>query len=351
MIGAPDKGARFDVPESHLQSDFLQFSEFLRMHEPVNRQVFFRRLQVLAEREDDAILPAQVLEHTDDLVNSFANSQHQSRFRDESSPPGPIEQREGPLVFGLGPDDGVQPRHRLHIVIQNVGQRIQNDVQRKFFAPEIRDQYLDPDPRVRRAHLTDRLRKYLGPSVVKLVSIHRCNHRMAQAQKADRPGDAGGFVGIKFRRLSRLDRAEAATSRADIAEDHKRSRAVVPAFTRVGAAGFLAYGMKAVAVDDRLQAGIILPARNPGLEPFGPLSARRLGRPPHFLNQEIHTTWLSSKFSRSFTTVSRNEPPSAPSTIRWSNPSVKYPIDRTAIPSLITTARFSMEPVPKIATC
>ena len=59
-----------------------------------------------------------------------------------------MEQREGPLVLGLGPDDRVQPWHGLHIVIQNVGQLIQNDVERKFLPPEIRDQDFDPDPRV-----------------------------------------------------------------------------------------------------------------------------------------------------------------------------------------------------------
>ena len=63
--------------------------------------------------------------------------------------------------------------------------------------------------------------------------------------------------------------AKSAVPCADIAEDHERGRAGIPAFAQVRALGRLADGVQAVAIDQVQQLAVVLAAGHLHLQPRG----------------------------------------------------------------------------------
>ena len=56
---------------------------------------------------------------------------------------GPPEQFQGAFVKSLGPHFHVEAFHRLQVVVEGVGQGVQNAPERRLLSPEIGDQDLD----------------------------------------------------------------------------------------------------------------------------------------------------------------------------------------------------------------
>src|SRR5450759_959212 len=75
-------------------------------------------------------------------------------------------------------------------------------------------------------------------------------------------------------RLARLDGAEPAGPRADIAEDHHRGGPLVPALAHVGAVGLLTDRVELQAVEETPEVLIRLAGRDAGLDPLR-VAARR----------------------------------------------------------------------------
>jgi hypothetical protein len=92
---------------------------------------------------------------------------------------------------------------------------------------------------------------------------------MSQPHGGDRLADAQRLIQIECRRTPGGDMAEAARTRADIAQDHDGRRARRPAFPHVGALCGLADGVQALFVDEFEQPGISRPAGHFHLEPRG----------------------------------------------------------------------------------
>ena len=102
------------------------------------------------------------------------------------------------------------------------------------------------DARRRRspADLADRLREDAGAAVCLVVAIDRRNHRVLEAHGLHRLGDSPRLIEVELGRLAMRDRAVRARARADVAENHERRRAVVPAFADVRAMRVLAHGIQ-----------------------------------------------------------------------------------------------------------
>ena len=95
-------------------------------------------------------------------------------------------------------------------------------------------------PGQRRRIGRDRLGEGGRPTVGKVVAGHGRDDRVRQAHALHRFGHASGLVRVERERMARVDEAEPAGSRAALAVDHERRRAVGPALEDVRAAGFLA---------------------------------------------------------------------------------------------------------------
>ena len=90
---------------------------------------------------------------------------------------------------------------------------------------------------------------------------------MAQAHLLDLRRDPQRLERVVPGRNARLHVAEAAAAGADVAEDHERRGAALPALADVGALGLLADGVEVVVGDRLLQAAVRRAARRRDLEP------------------------------------------------------------------------------------
>ena len=93
---------------------------------------------------------------------------------------------------------------------------------------------------------------------------------MAQAHLCHRIGHAIGLIFIRrTNRLARGNRTKSARPRANVPENHERSRAMLPAFAHIRAAGAFADGMQVQGTHQALQVLEPLSAKEFHTQPIG----------------------------------------------------------------------------------
>src|SRR5579871_6804791 len=90
---------------------------------------------------------------------------------------------------------------------------------------------------------------------------------MPQLQLGHGGRDAVGFVGVVFGRTAVGDRAVWTVPRTDVAQDHERRGAVLPALAAVGAVGLLTNSVEVQVPHEALEPGIVGPAWRSNLQP------------------------------------------------------------------------------------
>ena len=88
---------------------------------------------------------------------------------------------ERALVTRAGAHHAIKPRHSFGVVVENVGLRLEHDLQRFFQPLKIRDQDFDPAIRNQLANLANGLGKNSGAANVVIVTIHAGHDRMFQS--------------------------------------------------------------------------------------------------------------------------------------------------------------------------
>jgi hypothetical protein len=116
--------------------------------------------------------------------------------------------------------------------------------------------------------MADRLGEDERAAVGEVIAVNRGDHRVLQRHARDGFSDASGLREIQLVRLAVRDRAVCAGTRADIAEDHERRRAVMPAFADVGAARVFADRVQLQVLHDPLQPNVVRRAGGADLQPF-----------------------------------------------------------------------------------
>ncbi len=216
------------------------------------------------------------LEH---FLARLAEPQHHSRLRRHirrhfARPP---QQFERALVHCAFAHLAVEPRHRLHIVVQHVGPCRHHRAQRRPVTAKIRYQHFHFAIGNALANLGDRARENRRASVMLVVAIHGRDHRVAQSHPLDRLGHAPGLV--FFRRpewFAARHRAKSARTRADISQNHESCRAMFPALAHVRASRALAHRVQFERAHDPVELPEIFPAGKSHLQPRWPrLRARR----------------------------------------------------------------------------
>ena len=165
-------------------------------------------------------------------------------------------------------------------------------MERRFLALEVWDQHFDAALRPARARLADRVRKNRRAAIGKVVAVHRRDDDVREAEGFDRLSDADAFVGVGGCRASVRDGAVGARARADVAENHERGGAVVPAFADVGAVRFLAHGVEIELAHQALEPRVVRRAGRADFQPLGfrrPRTARR-----HERNEMTHLLLIIS---------------------------------------------------------
>ncbi len=185
------------------------------------------RRSAIAARSSSAVSPIPRM--IPDLVTrpaSFAARQHCERAE---------------VVRGR-PCGALEARHGLEVVVQHVGARREDHVERVGVALAVGDQHLDRGRGHARPHRRDRRREPRRAAVGNVVARDARDHRVLEPEGGDRVARrAAGSSGSIGQRLAGVDEAEPARTRAPVTEDHERRGAIGPALVDVRAPGFLAH--------------------------------------------------------------------------------------------------------------
>ena len=257
MVGGADEGTGFDDLESCSQPKDFPLREFFRGDPTVDRQVLGGRLQVLADGQDGHSVVDEVLHGPGDLVLRLADPEHDAGLGRESAGGGMAEDESGAIIAGLDADGLLQPFHCLDVVIEDVRLRVENGIQVGRPALQVGNEDLNAAMGTAVADRADGLRPDGGASVPELVAGDRGDHAVAEIHPGNRFGHPGGFSEINFAGPACLDRAEAAGTGADIAEDHDGGGAARPAFPHVRALGALTDRVQVIVVDEVAHLGCI----------------------------------------------------------------------------------------------
>ena len=171
------------------------------------------------------------------------------------------------MVVAAAPGDRKQPGHRLDVVVQDVGTRVQHRPQRRVIALEIGDQNLDHTPAVQLSNGLDRLGEDEGAAVRQVVPVHGGDHDMLQSHLPHCLGHPPGLLPVQHRGTALADGAVAAASSADPPQDHERGHAMGPAFTQIRAHGLLADGIETQAAQKPFQFVNAFPEWSADLDP------------------------------------------------------------------------------------
>ena len=193
--------------EAEIERNVFQLAELVRVIVADHRRVRGGGTQVLADCEDLATDRAQVGEGCHQLVMFFAETDHEPRLRrdDRREAACPVEQFQRSRVAAARTGHAIQARHRLGIVVEDVGPRIEHGTERVFVAPKIGNQDLDAALRQAGAGLTNRLREDRGAAVAEVVAVDRCDHDIGEIQRTNRIRDADRLVNVERRRPSVRD--------------------------------------------------------------------------------------------------------------------------------------------------
>ena len=186
----------------------------------------------------------------------------------------PLEHAERPVPAGALADRLLEPADGLEVVVEDVRPGLHHRAQRRLGAVEVGDQDLDAHAGASVAELADRGRERAGAAVGQVVAGDRGDDDVLEAHLRDGLGDPARLVVVEPGGLAGLDRAEAAGPGADVAQDHDRGRALVPAVPDVGAAGLLADRVEVQAAQQALEVVVVVARRHPRLDPVGMAAER-----------------------------------------------------------------------------
>ena len=246
-----------------------QLGEFVGVDVAADLQVLLAGREVLAEGQDRQ---AELAERDDDLadfVELLAEPEHHAGLGQRAGFTGVAEHGEAAIVAGLDADLATQARHRLEVVGEHVGRGPQDRVDLVELALEVGHQHLDGHRG--RVVMTgfERARPDARATVVEVVTIDRGDDGVLELELGEDRRDSLGLALVDRQRPPGRDVAEATRASADVAEDHDRQRAVVPALADVGAARALADRVELELLDPLTQLRVADARRHRDLEPLG----------------------------------------------------------------------------------
>ena len=171
-----------------------------------------------------------------------------------------------------------QATHGLDVLREDVESAVDDRLDVGHHALEIGRQRLDRGCGIEALDLAHARREVRGAAVGQVVAIHRRQHDVLELHQLHGARGIGRFVGIEpATRVAGIDGAEAAGARADLAHQHDRGGAGIPALADVRALRFLADRGEAVFAHGLLDRFEAATRRHRCPQPAG-LAARRRHR-------------------------------------------------------------------------
>ncbi len=162
-----------------------------------------------------------------------------------------------------------QPRHRLHIVVEDLRAGFHDDLQGFERAFEIGDEHFHGAARQQLADAADDHGKNRRAAVLAVVPVDGGDDSMLQIHRLDRLGYPFGLQPVQQPGAAVLDVAEAAGAGAHIPQHEEGGGAGAPAFAHVGAHGLLADGVQSLRAHERLQVLVGFAGGCAHLDPVG----------------------------------------------------------------------------------
>ena len=147
--------------------------------------------------------------------------------------------------------DGMrEATHGLDVLREHLEAAVDDGLDVRQHALKIGGQRLDCRLRIERLDFAHARCEVCGATVGQIVAVHRREHDVAQLHQLHGARGVRGLLGVEpAARIAGVDRAEAAGARADLAHQHDRRGAGVPALADVRALGFLADRREAMLAD------------------------------------------------------------------------------------------------------
>ncbi len=182
---------------------------------------------------------------------ALAEADHDAGLGEQagSSLLGAVQQAQRVVVARAGPDVGVEPRHRLEVVVEDVRAGGDHRFQRAVLVAEVGGQHLDGGGRRGGA---DRSMQRTNCAAPPSARSSRSTEVITTCFRPSLPtvlGELLRLMRIDRARLAGGDVAEGAGARADIAQDHEGGVLARPALADVGARRLLADGVQLVLAD------------------------------------------------------------------------------------------------------
>ena len=164
------------------------------------------------------------------------------------------DQIQRPVIIGARPGLAVQGRRRLQVMVEHVGRRFAQSLQRNVHsAAEIRGQDFDPGGGGFPAHCPDAIPEVPCPAVAQVVPVNGSDDHVFQAHQFDGFGQVFRFVFIQGLRTAVSDVTERAAPGAGIAHDHEGGGAPRKTLTQVGTGRLLAHRVQGAVTQQPLQ--------------------------------------------------------------------------------------------------
>lgn len=166
------------------------------------------------------------------------------------------------------PDLAVEARDRFRVVVQYFRFGCQHDVHGGVRALKVRDEHFDAAAGDALADGADGQGKELGSTVLAIVAVDAGDDGELKSQGGAGFGDPARFVVIHGQRPAFLDGAETAAPRADVAENHKGCRSLIPAFADIGTGSTFADRVEVEVGHQLFEFAVVLADRRGGAEPL-----------------------------------------------------------------------------------
>ena len=153
--------------------------------------------------------------------------------------------------------------------------RVEHVLERRAAPQEVGDQDLHAALGVDLAEDADHLVERPGPTVGLVVAVHARDDGVPEPEEPDRLGHAARLIEIDRRGAPGRDPAEAAGSRADVAQHEERRRAAAPAVVDVRALRLLADAVEAALAHEPLEIVVLVREAPAHLDPGRELAAGR----------------------------------------------------------------------------
>ncbi|ODR96369.1 hypothetical protein AUC69_14435 [Methyloceanibacter superfactus] len=193
VIGGPGQRTGGDEEEAFLFAQALIVAELVRGDEAVDGRMLAGRLEILADGEEIDAGGSEIVHQRRDLVRRLAQTHHDAGLGEDAriAPLGVLQQRQRMGIVGSRPDAPVKRRHRLHIVIEHVGLRRDDDFQCAGFSQEVGGEHLDRRAGGPCPDGCDRLGEMRGAAVLEIVAVDRGDDNMIEGERGDGRTDAG----------------------------------------------------------------------------------------------------------------------------------------------------------------